>query len=79
MAGIGISLSHDFGNGEESTIATKIGALSATDGAVLEQILTHMVVQSLLRIGAYNATQRDPEFPAKLAAAQSIMGLKPAA
>jgi hypothetical protein len=79
MARIEVSLKHTFDNGESSVTSTDIGSLPATEAAVLEQVFTHLVVQGLLRIGAYNATQRDPEFAAKLNATQTIMGLKPPA
>lgn len=79
MARIEISLKHTFDNGESSTTTTDIGSLPATEAAVLEQTFTHLVVQGLLRIGAYNAAQRDAEFAAKLSQTQTIMGLKPAA
>lgn len=79
MAKITISLTHEFDNGESSTTSTQIGALPATEAAVLEQVFLHTVTQGLLRIGAYNASQRDPEFASKLGVTQQIMGLKPAA
>lgn len=79
MARIEVSLKHTFDNGESSVTSTDIGSLPATEAAVLEQVFTHLVVQGLLRIGAYNAAARDPEFAAKLTQTQSVMGLKPAA
>lgn len=79
MARIKVSLTHTFDNGEESTTSTDIGSLPATEAAILEQVFTHVVVQGLLRIGAFNAAQRDPEFATKLAQTQQVMGLKAAA
>ncbi len=62
-----ISITRTFADGRKSKISADIGSLSPTDGAVLEQIFVTQGVQGLLRIGRYNAEQRDPAFAPTLA------------
>lgn len=74
MPAITVTLRHEFGNGESSETSTTIGALGPSEAAALEQLFMTQVTQTLLRIGRHNATQRDPGFPAILAAVAEIAG-----
>ena len=76
MAGITVSLTHHFDNGEHSTSETRCGSLSASEAAAIEQIITKLVTEAFLRMGRHNATVRDPEFPALLAGVAGIMNGK---
>jgi hypothetical protein len=62
MAQITVTLEHTLDNGETSKTSTTIAALGATQASVLEQIFVTQMTQSLLRIGRYNAIQRDKSF-----------------
>lgn len=76
MAKITISLVHQFDNGQESSTVTTIGALGASEAAVLEQTFVPIIQQSLQRLGRFNATVRDANFPGMLSATQDIMNGK---
>ena len=76
MAKITITLTHTFDNGQSSSTTTEIGALGPTEAATLEQTFVPLVQQSLQRLGRYNATVRDANFPAMLTATQDIMNGK---
>ncbi|MBK7822948.1 MAG: hypothetical protein IPJ61_18360 [Tessaracoccus sp.] len=76
MAKITISLVHEFDNGQQSSTVTTIGALGASEAAVLEQTFVPIIQQSLQRLGRFNATVRDANFPAMLTATQDIMNGK---
>jgi hypothetical protein len=76
MAKITISLVHEFDNGQQSSTVTTIGALGASEAAVLEQTFVPIIQQSLQRLGRFNATVRDANFPTMLTATQDIMNGK---
>lgn len=76
MASIKITLTHTFDNGESSTQSTETGSLGASEAAAMEQHFVRTVAEGQLRLGAYNATQRDPNFPAVMAAVAAIMSGK---
>lgn len=69
---ITVTIAHDFGDGEVSETSTSVARLGASEAAALEQVFSQYVAQTLLRIGRYNATQRDEKFPALLAAVVDI-------
>lgn len=76
MASIKITLTHTFDDGNSSTQSTETGSLGASEAAAMEQTFVRTVAEGQLRLGAYNATKRDPNFPAILAAVAAIMGGK---
>ena len=76
MAKITISLVHEFDNGQQSSTVTTIGALGASEAAVIEQTFVPIIQQSLQRLGRFNATVRDANFPGMLSATQDIMNGK---
>ena len=76
MSKITVTLRHDFDSGEFSESTTAIGALGASEASALEQLFLTTVTQTLLRVGRHNATVRDPNFPALLAAVVQIAGTK---
>lgn len=74
MAKITVSLVHEFDNGETSSTSTTVGSLGASQASALEQVFLTQVTQTLLRLGRYNAEQRDAAFPAMLQAIIEIAG-----
>ena len=73
MARIIFSITHEFDGGESSTTTSNTGALTASEASAMEQYWTNRVADSLLRMGRYVATRRDPEFAKLLADLTAIM------